>query len=262
MEYKHIKYQFSDGVARITLNHPPLNVLNIAMMKEINGVLEGLAKEQYLPDGKAGLKLLVFDAEGKAFCAGVDVSEHIGSTAIEMIKDFHQIFRNLIAINKPTLAVVQGAALGGGCELAIFCDFIIAAETAKFGQPEIQVGVFPPIACMLLPRIIPQAKAMELLLTGVVIGAPEALSIGLINKSVPVDKLKEEENNFTSKITNLSAVVLGYTKLAALKQQQSAFLEYLTEVENIYLNQLMKTEDAQEGLNAFLSKRKPVWKNK
>jgi cyclohexa-1,5-dienecarbonyl-CoA hydratase len=255
MDYKNIKYQFADGVARITLNHPSLNVLNIAMMKEINGVLEGLVNEQ-------NLKLLIFDAEGKAFCAGVDVSEHMGSTAIEMIKDFHQIFRNLIAINKPTLSVVQGAALGGGCELAIFCDFIIAVETAKFGQPEIQVGVFPPIACMLLPRIIPQAKAMELLLTGAVIGAPEALSIGLINKSVPVDKLKEEEKNFTSKITNLSAVVLKYTKLASLKQQQESFLKYLAEVEDIYLNQLMKTEDAQEGLNAFLAKRKPVWKNK
>lgn len=255
MDYKNIKYQFTDGVAHITLNHPPLNVLNIAMMKEINEVLEGLVKEP-------NLKLLVFDAEGKAFCAGVDVSEHIGSTAIEMIKIFHQIFRNLIVINKPSLAVVQGAALGGGCELAIFCDFIIAAETAKFGQPEIQVGVFPPIACMLLPRIIPQARAMELLLTGAVINAPEALSIGLINKSVPADKLKEEEQNFTSKITNLSAVVLKYTKLAALKQQQESFLEYLTEVEEIYLNQLMKTGDAHEGLNAFLAKRKPAWKNK
>ena len=142
MEYKNIKYQFADGVARITLNHPPLNVLNISMMKEINGVLEGLVNE-------TNLKLLVFDAEGKAFCAGVDVSEHMGDTAIEMIKIFHQIFRNMIAINKPSLAVVQGAALGGGCELAIFCDFIIAVETAKFGQPEIQVGVFPPVACML-----------------------------------------------------------------------------------------------------------------
>jgi cyclohexa-1,5-dienecarbonyl-CoA hydratase len=254
MDYKNIKYQFFDGIARITLNHPPLNVLNIEMMKEINGVIEDLINEP-------NLKLLVFDAEGKAFCAGVDVSEHIGATAVEMIKDFHQIFRSLIALNKPTLAVVQGAALGGGCELAIFCDFIIAAETAKFGQPEIQVGVFPPIACMLLPRIIPQVRAMELLLTGAVIGSPEALSIGLINKSVLADKLKEEETKFTSKIIGLSAAVLKYTKLAALKQQQSAFLEYLTEVENIYLNQLMKTEDAQEGLNAFLAKRKPVWKN-
>jgi len=255
MEYKNIKYQFADGVARITLNHPPLNVLNISMMKEINGVLEGLVNE-------TNLKLLVFDAEGKAFCAGVDVSEHMGDTAIEMIKIFHQIFRNMIAINKPSLAVVQGAALGGGCELAIFCDFIIAVETAKFGQPEIQVGVFPPVACMLLPRIIPQAKAMELLLTGAVIGAPEALSIGLINKSVPAEELKQAETTFISKITNLSATVLRYTKLAALKQQQESFLKYLAEVEDIYLNQLMKTVDAQEGLNSFLAKRKAVWKNK
>lgn len=255
VEYKNIKFTLSDNIARITLNHPPLNILNIEMMKEINKALEGLLEEK-------SLKLVVFDAENKAFCAGVDVSEHIGATAVEMIKTFHQIFKNLIKINLPTLAVVNGAALGGGCELAIFCDFIIASETAKFGQPEIQVGVFPPIACMLLPRIIPQAKAMELLLTGCLINAQQAENIGLINKCVPQDKIKEEEITFINKITGSSSVVLGYTKSVALKRQQKEFIDYLAEVEDIYLNRLMKTEDANEGLKAFLEKRKPVWKNK
>jgi cyclohexa-1,5-dienecarbonyl-CoA hydratase len=255
MDYKNIKYQFSDGVARITMAHPPLNILNIEMMKDINKILEGLLDEK-------GLKLLVFDAEGKAFCAGVDVAEHMGSAAVEMLKVFHEIFRNLIKLNRPTLAVVNGAALGGGCELAIFCDCIIASDNSKFGQPEIQVGVLPPIACMVLPQIIPRSKAMELLLTGCFISAQEAQDIGLINKCVAQDKLKEEEREFINKITKLSALVLGYTKLAALKKQQKTFMDYLAEIEDIYLNQLMKTEDANEGLKAFMEKRKPEWKNK
>lgn len=255
MEYKNIKYQLSDNVARITLNHLPLNILNIEMMKEINKVLDGLFEEK-------NLKLLVFDAEGKAFCVGVDISEHMGNTAVEMIKTFHQIFRNLIRLNRPTLAVVNGAALGGGCELVTFCDFIIASENSKFGQPEIQVGVFPPIACIILPEIISRAKAMELLLTGCIINAQEAQNIGLINKCIPANMIKEEELKFTSQITKLSSVVLGYTKSAALKRQQKMFLDYLVDVEDIYLNQLMKTDDAIEGLKSFVEKRKPEWKNK
>jgi cyclohexa-1,5-dienecarbonyl-CoA hydratase len=255
MAYKNIKYQFSDSVARITLNRPPLNVLNIEMMKEINQVIEGLFAEK-------SLKLLVFDAEGKAFCAGVDISEHMGDKVMEMIKTFHQIFRNLINLNRPTLAVINGSALGGGCELVTFCDFIIASENSKLGQPEIQVGVFPPIACIIMPEIISRTKAMELLLTGSVINAREAQTIGLINRCVPVESLKEEEIKFTGQITKLSAAVLGHTKLTALKRQHNNFLDYLDEVEDFYLNKLMKTDDATEGLKSFLEKRKPEWKNK
>jgi len=255
MDYKIIKYRLEDGVAYITLNHPPLNVLNIAMMKEINSALEPLLDEK-------GLKLVVFGAEGKAFSAGVDVSEHLGNSVIEMITTFHNIFKNILKLRCPTLAVVQGAALGGGCELVAFCDFIIASENAKFGQPEIQVGVFPPIACMILPKLIPHTKAMELLLTGCLASAKQAEGFGLVNKCVPEASLKEEANNFIAKIAKLSPILVGFTKSIAVKRQQKEFLDYLAEVEEIYLNQLMKTEDAQEGLKAFLEKRKPEWKNK
>ncbi|NIS78898.1 MAG: enoyl-CoA hydratase, partial [Anaerolineales bacterium] len=184
MEFQHINFKKQDGVATITLNKPPLNVLNIAMMREINDVIEGL-------DSEPSIKVLVFEAgEGsKAFSAGVDVSEHTADKVDEMIEVFHRIFRLLNRLEIPTVAVVDGAALGGGCELALFCDMIIASEKASFGQPEIQVGVLPPIAVVALPEIIGPKKAMEMVLTGERIKADEAERLGLVNKVVPPEEL-------------------------------------------------------------------------
>jgi len=254
-EYKNIIIDKSESIARITLNRPPLNVLNIEAMKEITAALEGLVNDN-------NIKMVVFLANGKAFSAGVDVSEHMGNKAAEMIKSFHDIFRTMIKLNKLTLAVVNGSAIGGGCELVAFCDFIIASEASKFGQPEIQVGVLPPIACIIFPQIIARKKALELLLSGALISAAEAEQIGLINKCVPADKLDEEATKFINKFNGLSSVVLAHTRQATLGRFNKEFLDYLTEVEDNYLNKLMKTEDANEGLKAFLEKRKPEWKNK
>ncbi len=250
--YKHIKYDFTDGIARITLNRPPLNVLNIEMMNEIVGILKKLFDEDVL-------KLIVFSADGKSFSAGVDVGEHIGDQVRDMIQTFHDIFRWLVRINKPTLAVVQGTCLGGGCELATFCDVIVAAEDAKFGQPEIQVGVFPPIACLVWPEFISDKKALELLLTGNIIKAPEAEKIGLINKCVAIDRLDATADEYITRIKKLSAPVLGYTKKATLYRFNEKFSKDLDEIEHIYLNELMQTKDANEGLKAFLEKRPPRW---
>ena len=156
MEFQHIIFERGDGVARLTLNEPPLNVLVIAMMQEIISVLEAL-------DSDPSIKVLIFEAaeDSKAFSAGVDVSEHTADMVDEMIEVFHRIFRLLDKLEIPTIAVVGRAALGGGCELALFCDMIIASEKASFGQPEIQVGVFPPIAVVELPRIVGPKKALE-----------------------------------------------------------------------------------------------------
>src|SRR5512136_2052344 len=192
MAFKHIQTEFKDGVAYLTLNRAPLNVLNIEMMEEINACLEGLLKEK-------SLKLLVIQAAGKAFSAGVDVGEHLGDLVNKMVEVFHGMFRLMDALKVPSLAVVNGSALGGGCELAIYCDMVIATEKAKFGQPEIQVGVFPPIAALVMPRIIGRKKAMELILAGDVIGAQEALALGLINKVVTEASLAEEVNKFIEK---------------------------------------------------------------
>lgn len=254
MDFKHIETEFKDGVAYLTLNRPPLNWLNIEMMEEINAYLQGLINEKTL-------KLLVLRALGKAFSVGVEVADHLGELAPKMIETFHRMFRLMEAVKVPSLAVVQGAALGGGCELALYCDMVIATERAKFGQPEIQVGVFPPIAALILPRMIGRKKAMELMLAGDSISAQEALTLGLVNKVVPDGSLTEEVEAFVGKFSKLSGVVLRLTKEAALSGLNDDLDQGLMNIEKIYLEKLMKTSDAMEGLKAFLEKRKPKWKD-
>jgi len=255
MSFKHIQTEFKDGVAFITLNRAPLNWLNLEMMEEINVCLESLKKEE-------ALKLLVVQATGKAFSVGVEVADHLGDLGPRMIETFHKMFRLMDELKVPSISVVNGAALGGGCELAIYCDMVIATEKAKFGQPEIQVGVFPPIAALIFPRMIGRKKAMELILSGDTITSQEALAIGLINKVVPETSLTEEVNGFIDKFKKLSGVVLKLTKEAALAGLNDDMDQGLKTIERIYLDRLMKTEDATEGLKAFLEKRKPTWKER
>ena len=255
MEFQHITFEKRDGAAWLTLNKPPLNVLDIAMMREINTALEGLSDD-------AGVKVLVFEAaEGsKAFSAGVDISEHTADMVNEMIEVFHRIFRLLDELEMPTVAVVGGAALGGGCELALFCDMIIASERASFGQPEIQVGVFPPVAAVALPGIVGPKKALEMVLIGERIRAPEALQLGLVNKVVPPEELRAAADEFVGKLAKLSGAVLRLTKRAVRLGSVGRFADGLAAVEELYLGPLMSTEDAHEGLAAFMEKRAPVWK--
>jgi cyclohexa-1,5-dienecarbonyl-CoA hydratase len=257
MEFQHIVFDEKDGLARLVLNRPPLNVLNIAMMREVNIALERLGDDP-------AVKVLLFEAaEGsKAFSAGVDVSEHTADMVEEMITVFHRIFRLLDALDVPTVAVVGGAALGGGCELALFCDMVIASDKASFGQPEIQVGVFPPVAAAALPGIIGPKKTMELLLTGDRFRAAEAERLGLVNKVVPPDELGTATDELVGKLSKLSAAVLRLTKKAVRVGSVGRFEEGLAAVEELYLGPLMDTEDAHEGLAAFMEKRAPVWKDR
>ena len=255
MEYKNIQVKVESGIGEIIFNRPPLNVLNIEMMTEINSVLKDFASDP-------NLKVIIFTGAGKAFSAGVDVSEHTKDKVNEMITIFHEIFHNLNEISVPTIAAVNGAALGGGCEVAIFCDIVLASERAKFGQPEIKVGVLPPIAAVMFPRLMDRKKAIELILTGDVISAHEAKELGLVNQVLPVDEFEEKKNEFVKKFTNLSASVLKITKKSI---NQTIGLDYqnaIKSVEDLYLNELMSTEDANEGLAAFLEKREPIWKNR
>lgn len=254
MAFKHIQTELKEGVATLTLNRAPLNWLNIEMMEEFNAYLESLVKEKVL-------KLLVIKATGKAFSVGVEVADHLGDLAPKMIGTFHKMFRLMDALRVPSLAVVNGSALGGGCELALYCDMVIATEKAKFGQPEIQVGVFPPIAALIFPRIIGRKKAMELILAGDTISAQDALGLGLINKVVPEASLAQEAEAFVGKFTKLSGVILKYTKEAALAGLNDDMDQGLRTIEKIYLDKVMKTHDAMEGLKAFLEKRKPQWKD-
>jgi len=254
MAFKHIQTELKDGVATLTLNRAPVNVLNIEMMEEINTFFEGLLKEK-------SLKLLVIQAVGKAFSAGVDVGEHLGDLADKMIEVFDKIFRLMDALKVPSIAVVNGAALGGGCELALYCDMVIATERAKFGQPEIQVGVFPPIAALAFPRMIGRKKAMELVLLGETISAQEAYTFGLVNKIVSETFLSQEVSTFIEKFKKLSGIVLKLAKEAVLAGLNDDVEKGLQAIEKIYLDRLMKSHDATEGIKSFLEKRKPTWTN-
>ena len=251
---KHIGVNIEGGLGTITLKKPPVNVLNIEMMDEINDTLRGWIE-------KKDLKVVLFDAEGKCFSAGVDVGEHMGDLAPKMIASFHGMFRLMEALGAITVASVFGSCLGGGCELAIFCDLVIADETAKFGQPEIQVGVLPPIAAQVMPRIIGRKAANDLILSGRIISAQEAMEMGLINKTVAKGDLSQETESFIKPYLSLSAEVIRITKKTIKAGLMDEFEPSLKAIEDIYLNELMKTADAQEGLQAFLDKRKPVWKD-
>ena len=253
-EYRFIRCELTRGVARIVLARPPLNIMTIAMMEEIGAALESVAR---LP----GLKAVLFTAEGKAFSAGVDIEDHQDDRVTPMLEAFHRIFRLLHDLDTVAVAAVNGAALGGGAELATFCDLVVASETATLGQPEIKVGVFAPIAVLHYPLRVGPHRALQLLLSGRIVGASEALAIGLVDRVVPADKLDESVEAELDRFTAHSAAVLHLTKRALRERLGLSFHPGLSRLEDLYRYELMAIEDAHEGLRAFAEKRKPVWSN-
>ena len=257
MEFQNIKFQIENRVARITFARPPLNVFNIAMMREIGAALNECADRRELA-------AIVFDAAAgtRAFSAGVAIEEHVADTVFKMLDAFHSIFRALNQISKPVVAVVDGPALGGGCELVAACDIVICSERARFGQPEIKLGVFPPVAAVVLPRIVGEKKAREMILLGEIVDADEALRLGLVNYVVPSSELRQQAEAVLAKLSDLSSASLQFTRNALDLGRSGEFESALTEIENLYLNELMKTEDANEGVRSFMEKRKPEWRNR
>ena len=254
-EFNKINFNIDSGKAVIEFNMPPLNVLNIEAMKEINSAIESISNN-------TDIKCVLFKANGKAFSAGVDIGDHMDGKEVEMIEVFHNIFRQLINVEVPIIAAVEGAALGGGCEIAAFCDFIVASKKAKFGQPEILVGVFPPIAAVTFPHIFGYSKGLEMILSGEIIKAEQAKEAGLVSVLAEPEEFNDALDGFINKICSVSPVIIRNTKRAYAAGSKERFINLLDKAEDIYLNSLMKTEDAHEGLKAFLEKRKPEWKNK
>lgn len=254
--YQNIRYRVDDRVARITFARPPLNVFNIEMMCEIGAALGECAQRE--------LVAIVFDAdkETRAFSAGVAIEDHVQETIFQMLDSFHAIFRIMEQLAKPTIALVDGAALGGGCELVAACDIVIASDRSRFGQPEIKLGVFPPVAAVLLPRVIGEKRARELILTGEIIDAAMAGRLGLCNHVVPGGHLEPKLLEVLAKLRELSGTSLSYARQSLDLGRGRSIEDALSEQENIYLHELMKTEDANEGVKAFLDKRKAVWRHR
>ena len=253
-DYEFAKSEVSEGIATITLNRPPVNVLNIPMMTELNAMLEMLI-------GNDDVAAIVLRSTGKAFSAGVDVSDHTADKVADMIQRFHGIFRKLAATDALTIAAVHGAALGGGCELATFCDIVLASERARFGQPEVQVGVLPPVAACTFPPQIGIRKALELTAVGMTIPAAEAHRIGLVNQLYPTDEFDERVAVYLDELRKLSRPVVRLAKRAVAMNTRAQILAHLDQVERLYLDELMQLSDAHEGIAAFLEKRPPAWKH-
>jgi cyclohexa-1,5-dienecarbonyl-CoA hydratase len=254
--YQHIQSTVSQGIARLVLNRPPANVLSVEMMVEINSVLESM---EYQKD----IKVLVLSATGKYFSPGFELADHLGDRGYMMLEAFRRIFENMARIDKPLVAVVAGPALGAGSMLAAGCDIVYAAATAaKFGHPEIKGGVFNPVAAALLPRLVGRKKAAEILFSGLSITAAEAERIGLITRAVPDDKLDAEVAVLVQRFQEQSAAVLQLTRRALAGGADLLLPDAFRHAEDVYLNQLMGTEDADEGLKAVMGKRKPVWKDR
>jgi cyclohexa-1,5-dienecarbonyl-CoA hydratase len=236
---------------RITLSDPPLNILDITMLEELRDAIAGVTNDRHA---------VIIDAQGeKAFSAGASVQDHLGDRVSTMLGRFHDCFRMLARLDVVTIALVRGPALGGGCELALGCDFVLASDRARFSQPEINLGVFPPVAAYQLSRQTAPRKGLELLLTGDAIDAAAAERLGLVNAVLPLADFDALSDRWLQRLYKQSASSLRFAKRAFRLAQSADFDERLSAVERLYLDELIETSDANEGLNAFIAKRKPVW---
>ncbi len=249
-----IQLRLEDRTAWITLDRPPLNILDISMMQALDAALErALAKCDFV----------IFQGAGpKAFSSGAEIADHTPERVEKMLSAFHAVFRRLAAADCLKIAAVHGFCLGGGMELATFCDFVLATESAQFGQPEIKLGCFPPVAMVTLPHLIGMRAAAYLILTGQQINAAEASRLGLVTRVVPDDKLAVALDSLLEELHTLSPSVLQLTRKTLGGIHFAGFAKQLEEVEHVYLTELMKTQDAREGVLAFLEKRTPIWKGK
>jgi enoyl-CoA hydratase/carnithine racemase len=256
MNYQNILLETKDGITKLTINRPPVNVVNYEAILEINFALRELKNDD------ATRVLLLRGAGNKAFCAGVEVKDHIGDKMPMMMREFGQIFSLLKNLGKPSIAVVNGVALGGGCEMVAGCDLAIASDKAKFGQPEIVLGGLAPAAAALFPKIMGQKKAFEMIVLGESIGAAEAGRIGLVNKVVPEEELDKTAEEMARKFMAISPLSIKLVREAVYQCSDLAEFEMAIARATTLGIRSWETEDGQEGLKAFTEKRKPVWKNK
>ena len=249
--------QASDGgaMARIVLRHPKQNILDFQMMDELSASLDQL-------EALRDVSTILIAAAGEHFSAGVDIPSHTPDKVAIMLEKFHSVIRRLLKTSKVTVAAVKGYCLGGGAELAMTCDIVITTDTAHWGFPEIRLGCYPPVAAAALASVVGQKHAAELILTGRSFDGREAERIGLANRAVPADKLKETVTDCLDRLAALSPSALAHAKRALYSWDAAHFEKGLARAEQIYLKDLIKSEDAQEGIRAWMEKRKPQWTGK
>jgi cyclohexa-1,5-dienecarbonyl-CoA hydratase len=244
-----IAFRVTEHAYHVTLDAPPLHILDIALLEKLRDTLARVGNDRHA---------LILDATGeKAFSAGASVQDHTADRVAEMLATFHDCFRTLARLDVVTVAIVRGLALGGGCELAMACDFVLASGNARFGLPEITLGVFPPVAAYQMSRLVPPRLGLELLLAGDPIDAAEAKRLGLVNEVFSDDA---QVDAWLARLYRHSASSLRLAKKAFRIAQAGDFDARLADVERVYLEELMKTADANEGIAAFMEKRKPVWR--
>ncbi|MGH7362698.1 MAG: enoyl-CoA hydratase-related protein [Candidatus Methylomirabilales bacterium] len=260
MPYATLALAREDAVAILTFNRPEkLNAMNRQVLGELHQALDALA-------GDAGVRAVILTGAGeKAFVAGADIAEFTALTpvaAVQFAKELEAAFQKIARMPKPVLAAVNGFCLGGGCELAMACDFIYAAENARFGQPEINLGIIPGSGgTQRLPRLVGKARAKELVFTGDMIDAQEALRIGLVNRVLPLPELLPAAKATAAKMAAKSGVVLGLAK-AAIEEGTATDLMSGLAIEAKAFGLTFSTEDKREGVAAFLEKRKPTFRHR
>ncbi len=254
MDYKFLKLDSKPHRLDIVIDNPPVNILTGEVMREMIDALSAVRDDK-------SLRVVVLKGSAKAWSAGADVSEHLPVEFESMLDVFGELCDLIRIFPAPTIAAVEGLCLGGGCEAAAMCDFVIASEKAKFGQPEIKVGVLPPVACAHFPRKFGTVNAMKIILTGDVYGAVDAKALGLVTEVVPVEDFAKSVDAFVSKLIVNSGSVMRIAKKACLVGEAKPPDDAASEVDDIYRWELMETRDAVEGLQAFLDKRSPEWKD-
>jgi len=254
-DFQFVKYRVDGEVVRLTLDRPEHNLLNERMLAELAAGINAAGEQ-------SDVKLIILDSAAKAFCGGIEVGEYTQRRVFQLLDAFHVAFSAMLDTSKPLLVVVNGPAFGGGAELAALGDLVIATPKARFAQPEIKLGVFPPLAAAILPYILGPKLALEQVLTGETMTAERAHELGLVNWLVPESELQKKVDEVAAKVTAQSGPVLTMAKKAIIGSMGLPLREGVRNSMKVFLNELADVEDSQEGLRALVEKRPPKWKNR
>jgi cyclohexa-1,5-dienecarbonyl-CoA hydratase len=255
MENATLRVSDSAGVRRIALARPPLNVLTTALLNDLADAVGAIAAH-------AETRVILVTGEGpRAFCAGVDVADHTPERVGDMMHAFSRAILAILTAEVPVVAALNGAALGGGFEIALACDIVLAREGIAVGQPEIRLGVFPPVAAVLLPRLVGRQAALDLILSGRSMDAGEARVMGLIAHTYRSESFEGDVEDYVRTLAGQSGPVVRLAKRAVCEGMEQTLLDALAGADRLYLDELMALHDPREGLAAFAGRRSPVWRH-